>query len=768
MGRLLFLRAVVLLVVAVLIGRLYQIQLVEDEASTYTRSASVNFTRWQTITPMRGEVFAADGTTKLAESLPIYTVAAYPADVPPAGSFERARVFAQLSELLGQPASLTISDTAALDARPGLRQALADALGPQALPAALTATLNLAVAPTQTLQLAATSFAYSDVLRLETYADQVMAPADAAMIPNWQTVTIKEDVPRELALVVWENTAGLPGIVVEEDYKRRYPQSAAVPSISHLLGYIGRIDECELVTNNPAPSWVDGLLGAIGEAIDCGILVKPYDPRTTAPRYLNDDRIGKDGVEYLFEQQLRGQIGLQSLLVDALDHPVGPAQSLTEARTGASLVLTVDLAFQQRVEGILRKWLAEAERRRTNAGGPFAYKQRYEPITNAVAIAIDPRDGKLLASVSLPGYDNNIWIDPARIAELQSILAPPPEALTETRRLAVLTNRSISGQYPPGSTLKQFVGSVALQKGVIAPDSRLHDPGKLIVQDRYIAERTFTYPNSVPIERGEVTIGDALMYSSNVFFMSIAGGNSDQVINLLEDDPRTNGLGNRDLVEGLQWFGFGTQTGLAPGKEATGRVPTPGWKQRVLREAWTTGDTYNMAIGQGNLLVTPIQLVNAAAAVANGGTLYRPYMVQRMLNAAGELLSETTPTVVHSVPVDPAYLEVVRVGMRRSVTEGANVAARDECSGLSIAGKTGTAEYSQIIPETGQQRSHAWFVGFAPYDNPEIAVVVLIEGAGDLDDGSATLAVPAVTEVMQAYFNVAPPADRPASCPALP
>jgi penicillin-binding protein 2 len=455
-------------------------------------------------------------------------------------------------------------------------------------------------------------------------------------------------------------------------------------------------------------------------------------------------------------------------LVDVLDRQVGPIQSAEQAKTGNNLVLTLDLAFQQQTETILRKWLAEADQRRVNSPQEFAFKRDYEPITNGVAIALDPRSGKVLASVSLPSYDNNIWIDPARASELQAILAPPPEAMTETLRLAVLNDRTIAGEYPPGSTLKQFIGSVGLQNGVIQPDTRLHDPGELLLQDKYVAERTFRYPNSVPGDRGAVTVADALLYSSNVFFQSVAGGNDEQVINLQPQDLRVKGIKEGPLAEGLRWFGFGEETGLAPALEATGRVPTPGWKQRALRETWTTGDTYNMAIGQGNMLVTPIQLVSAAAAVANGGVLYRPWLVQAIADSTGVVLSTTQPEVVRQVPIAPEYLAVIREGMRRSVTEGANIAARNECSGLPIAGKTGTAEYGPIVPETGKQRSHAWFVGFAPYENPEIAVVVLLEGAGDLGDGSATLAVPAVTEIMQAYFKLGAPANRPAICPVMP
>ncbi len=205
--------------------------------------------------------------------------------------------------------------------------------------------------------------------------------------------------------------------------------------------------------------------------------------------------------------------------------------------------------------------------------------------------------------------------------------------------------------------------------------------------------------------------------------------------------------------------------------EQDGRVPTPAWKQEALRSAWTTGDTYNMAIGQGNLLVTPLQLVMGGAAIANNGTLFQPQIVKAITDQQGNVVQDVQPQVAAKIPVDPGYLSVVRDGMRRSVTEGVNIAARDDCSGLQIAGKTGTAEFGPMIdvPDgrggTRQTRqSHSWFVGFAPYDDPQIEVVALVEGTGDLGDGSATIAVPAVTQMMQAYFNITPPNPLPATC----
>jgi penicillin-binding protein 2 len=331
---------------------------------------------------------------------------------------------------------------------------------------------------------------------------------------------------------------------------------------------------------------------------------------------------------------------------------------------------------------------------------------------------------------------------------------------------AALLDRAIAGQYPAGSTLKQFVGSAALQDGIISPDTKLRDPGLIRLIERSGAE--FVLPNSVRNrDNGELTVIDALRLSSNVFFASVAGGN-DQVINLGDKDFRTPGLGIDQLVEGLSWFNLGRTMGVDIAGEAPGMVPTKTWKAQTLRESWTTGDTYNTAIGQGYLQVTPLQLAAAAGAVARDGTVYRPHVVSAITDDNGVVLSTVAPEVKSKAPVDPAYLAIIREGMRQSVTAGLNIAARDECSGLSIAGKTGTAEFGPILTPDGKRQSHSWFVGFAPYDNPQIVVAVLLEGTGDLGDGSSTMAVPAVTQIMQAYFKVTPPAERPRICPTMP
>lgn len=766
MPRLIVLRALLLVIVTVLVGRLYQLQLVESDSKRFGSTPEEIYRRYLTVAPRRGEIFAADGRSLLAESVPIYNLAVVPGRLPDAAREpqRRAEVLARLTQVAGLTATLTISPSAALAERPRLRLELGR-LG-RTPTAAATGPMTVTVAPEATIAALTLSRAYSDVL---TLASPIEALIPRESVRGYQTVVVKEDISPDLALAITENANYLPGVQVVESYRRRYPASAEVPSLSHMLGYIGRITECELVAENPASSWLTGLADVVSHAGRCGLIPKELEPSSIGmPPYLPDDRIGKVGLEGAYEVELRGRMGIQTLLVDALQRPVSPPDELRPVENGQNLVLTVDLAFQAEVERIMRRWIAEGERRRQSS--PDAYKRDYDPIVAGTAVAIDPRDGRILAMVSLPTYDNNVWVDPARRAELTALLSrDDPEELAELLRLAPLTDRAIAGQYPPGSTLKQFVGAAALQQGVIAPDTRLRDPGVLQLIERSGAP--FELPNSVRNrDNGELTVADALRLSSNVFFASVAGGN-DQATNLDEGALRVTGLQIEGLVEGLEWFHLGRATGVDLVGEAPGLVPTKTWKAQAKREVWTTGDTYNTAIGQGDLLVTPLQLAVAAGGVARDGTVYRPHLVQRVVGGDGETVREVAPELISRAPVDPAYLQVIREGMRDSVVNGLNIAARPECSGLEIAGKTGTAEFGPLIERPDGRlvrQSHAWFVGFAPYENPEIVVAVLIEGVGDLGDGSSTMTVPAVTQVIQAYFGVTPPADAPRTCPVMP
>lgn len=873
--RILIPKAIVLIVFVVLIGRLYQLQIVNTEADRYRFSTTVNTTRYVPIRPFRGEIYASDGSTLLAESTPIYTVAIRVSDLPPEGSVERASEFARLAQVVGLTSTLTISPAIVLQNDKVLRDRLDETLGSavvqrftrnqQVLPLELPvndealfgatqlverhapfvryvpnynvpivsddaallrdvdsalADLSSALGITGTLVISpVTQIQQRPALRedlIQVFGDGIVERIDNVEMQEWltgdvppsmtvdalrvsqeftrtvtltnpiermvlmsdtpryQTITVLRDVPRMVAMVLRENAANMPGVVIEQDYRRNYPLSSKTQSLSHVLGYIGRVGSCELVRQNPARSWVVALLDSIGNSVECGILQKKVIPfELGIPRYLNDDRIGKSGIESSYEEQLRGQMGIEAVVVDAMGRPVRGSQVVQPTRDGNSMVLTIDIELQRQVEQILRNWIRDAERRRVNMPDRFAYKRNYLPLQSGAAVVIEVKTGRVLAMASWPAYDNNIWVDPLRGGELAALLSPPPAQRAENQRLAPLTNRVISGQYPPGSTLKQFDTVVALQEGVITSQTKIRDPGVIVVKDQYVEDRFYRFVNSVPRDNGWIDVTEALMRSSNVFFMTVAGGNKEGVVNLRpEEMTMPRGLQIERLASGLTEFGFGQLTGIKLYGELPGRVPTPGWKQQALRAAWTTGDTYNASIGQGNLESTPLQLAVAGAAIATNGKVYRPQIVEQIVSPEGTVIQQFEPELVKTLPFDPSYYEVSRIGMRRSVIEGANISARPECSGLSIAGKTGTAEFGPELTVKNPngvgtvivRQSHSWFVGFAPYEDPQIEVVFLSEGSGDMNDGSSTIAVPAVTQIMQAYFGVNPPSPLPATC----
>jgi penicillin-binding protein 2 len=868
-------KLIVLAIFVALIGRLYQLQVVNTEADRYRYSTTVNTTRYVPIRPFRGEIYASDQQTLLAESMPIYTVAIRVSDLPPQGSDERADVFARLTQVMGITSTLTISPAIVLENDQVLRERLQESLSevvlqgftrnttmlPLTIPvddeelfgvtqiierhapvaryvprygvpmasddAALLRDVDSALAdlshvleitgtlvispatqvqqrtvlrddllrvfgqdiaptidnlktqdwltgevpPAVTVDALQLSRAFTRTLTLENPIEQLVLTSDT---PRYQTVTVLRDVPRMVAMVLRENAANLPGVVIEQDYRRNYPVSGEVQSMSHVLGYIGRVGSCELVRQNPARSWVVALLDSIGNSVECGILQKKVNPfELGIPRYLNDDRIGKSGIESSYEERLRGQMGIEAVVVDAMGRPVRASQVVQPTRDGDSLVLTIDIELQRKVEQILRNWIRESEQRRVNMPERFTYKRNYLPLQSGAAVVIEVKTGRVLAMASWPAYDNNIWVDPLRGAELTALLSPPPAQRAENQRLAPLTNRVISGQYPPGSTLKQFDTVVALEEGVINANTKIRDPGVLVIQDQYVEDRFYRFVNSIPRDNGWIDVTEALMRSSNVFFMTVAGGNKEGVVNLRPQEmTMPQGLQINRLAEGLTQFGFGSLTGIQLYGEEPGRVPTPGWKQQALRSAWTTGDTYNASIGQGNLEATPLQLAVAGAAIANNGKIYRPQIVEKIISPDGSVVQEFTPDLVRTLPFNPAYYEVARIGMRRSIVEGVNVAAREACSGISMAGKTGTAEFGPEITAKNPngagtvivRQSHSWFVGFAPYEDPQIEVVFLSEGSGDMNDGSSTIAVPAVTQIMQAYFGLNPPSPLPTTC----
>jgi penicillin-binding protein 2 len=357
--------------------------------------------------------------------------------------------------------------------------------------------------------------------------------------------------------------------------------------------------------------------------------------------------------------------------------------------------------------------------------------------TSGVVIAMNPQTGEILALVSLPSYDNNLF-SRGISAQDYAQLSDDPER--------PLVNHALSGQYPPGSAFKIVAAAAGLEEQVIRRDTRLSCAGKLLLPNKYFP----TDPSKSQVFKcwyqwghGALNVVDAIAQSCDIFFYQVGGGFED-----------FSGLGMDTLGKYCRAFGFGEPTGIALLGEAPGLIPDDRWKRTTYGDPWVTGDTYNAVIGQGYVLATPLQLLNATAAVANGGTLYRPQLVHQIVDNEGRVVQDLHPEVIRQVPVSAQNLELVRVGMRSAVTIG--TAHRVNLAQVAVAGKTGTAEYPGPRDADGILPTHAWFTAFAPYDEPEIALVVFVSGGHE----GAKIAVPIAAQILRSYFGIPQPADE--------
>lgn len=408
--------------------------------------------------------------------------------------------------------------------------------------------------------------------------------------------------------------------------------------------------------------------------------------------------VGKSGVEASYDEYLQGIPGAETLEIDALGRAIRPIGSRPPT-AGKSLVLGLDSDLQR----VTAQALGEAIQK-NNA-------------TSGAAVALDVRTGDVLSMVSFPTFDNNIFSSAVNPSDRQRVLTDPG---------APLINRAIAGQYPSGSTIKPFVAAAALAEKTIS-DSTVLDTseGKIVV-----GQTTFSDWKT----HGRTAVRQAIAESNNIFFFALGGGYK-----------QIPGLGIDRLKNYLERFGFGSPTGidLGSGSETKGLVPSPDWKRKVKKENWFLGDTYNTSIGQGNLLVTPLQLTRATAAIANGGTLYKPRMVKTILGAGNEVSQDLVPVVDRSSVVDGSILTVVREGMRQTVVSGS--ARSFNVLPVEVAAKTGTAQTSK-----SKDKTHSWFTAFAPYAAPEIAISVIVEGGGE----GFAVAAPVARNIIERYFGL--------------
>ena len=517
----------------------------------------------------------------------------------------------------------------------------------------------------------------------------------------YRAVTIATHILQDTAFLIAQDAVNLPGVTVVLEPIRDYPSGALT---SQVIGYMGHVPEEQ---------------------------VAEYE----AQGYSANAQVGLTGLEYSFENELRGTAGRQTIEVDVNGRKVRTIGEPAPAVPGHNLVSTLDLSLQREATAALQEAL-------DNSSG-------FTKATQGTVIALNPRNGAILAMVSLPSYDNNLFA--------KGITDEAWKALTEDPDLP-LFDRAIGGQYPPGSTFKLLVASAALQEGTVGLRTRLGDgfdgvndgviwlPNEFFPFDRTKDQPFYSWIHKYGYGHGLVTIRDAIAVSDDIFFYQLGGGYRE-----------FKGVGPQVIGQYAKSFGLGQPTGIDLPGESLGLVPTPKWKRINYAENWLTGDTYNMSIGQGYILATPLQMANATAAVANRGYLYRPQLVDRVTDAEGNVIRTLEPELIRELPLNPANLDTVREGMYGAINWPQGTATRVKVPSVTIAGKTGTAEFYRDDnhdqrpdrDEKGNLPTHAWFTAFAPYVDPEIVVTVFVANGGE---GSG-VAAPIATRVLLEYFE---------------
>jgi penicillin-binding protein 2 len=467
---------------------------------------------------------------------------------------------------------------------------------------------------------------------------------------------LKEKLSQEEALLFMEDGDLFPGIQLYQTAHREYIDS---PVFAHLLGYEGKIKPEELAAH---------------------------------PDYLLTDSIGKQGIEKSYESVLRGEHGFRQAEVDARGRVVSELGT-KEPIAGEDLFLNIDAGLQKRLYESVTKQLSD------------------QGLSKAAVIALDPRDGAVRALLSVPSFDNNLFSEGISQDDYQKLITDPARPLF---------NRALSGEYPPGSTIKPVIAAAALSEHVISPDREIESRGGLSIGNAYFGDWRVN---------GFTDIRRAIAVSSDVYFYTVGGGYGD-----------IQGLGMERMKKYESLFGYGEKTGIDFPSEASGFLPDPEWKKKTFGERWYIGDDYNSSIGQGYITATPLQIVNAVAAIANGGTLYAPRIGKAVKDADGTV-TPIPKTIIRQGFIDPDILKIVREGMRETVTEGTAQSLND--LPVEVAGKTGTAQFG------GEEKTHGWFVSFAPYDKPELAIIVLVEGQAE----EGYNAVPIVHDAYEWYFG---------------
>ncbi|MFA4990947.1 MAG: penicillin-binding protein 2, partial [Candidatus Paceibacterota bacterium] len=477
-----------------------------------------------------------------------------------------------------------------------------------------------------------------------------------------ESIILQSNLSREEA-IRWESYfAGYPAVQVIRQNLRQYTSPLA---FSHILGYVGRVSAEDIQKN---------------------------------PLYSNFVKIGKAGLESFYEDNLRGQDGEIKVLRNAYMEILGQSV-VKEPVAGNNLYLTIDADLQE-----------------------YSYKTLARQIDNlgkergGVVIVSDPQSGEILSLVSYPGYDINSLSKGITQKEFETLI---------NSKVTPLFNRTVSGLYNPGSTIKPIIAIAALEENIIDPFKKIETHGYITIPNPYFPDRPSIFVDWR--NNGVVNMQDAIARSSNVYFYIIGGGYENFV-----------GLGIERIRNYLEKFQFNLVTGIDLPAEKVSNIP-----DEKSKNPWRIGDTYNVSIGQGDLLTTPIRLITSLNVMVNGGKILRPHLLDHIADNNQRTIFQNEIQVAKDNFLDPKNIEIVKEGMRKTVTSPLGTAHTLIDLPFSIGGKSGSAQTS------GNTKTNALFYAFAPYDDPQISVLILIE---DVPEGSLN-AIPVAKDILMWYYK---------------
>ena len=486
---------------------------------------------------------------------------------------------------------------------------------------------------------------------------------------NFESLPIRTRLTEEEVARFAVNRFRFPGFEIKARLFRSYPQGEVA---SHAIGYIGRINDADL---------------------------KRIETAGLAPNYKGTDHIGKLGIEGAYEQELHGVTGSEQVEVDAGGRAIR-SLARSEPQSGNNLIVTLDLKLQKVAE------------------------EAFQDFRGAL-VALDPATGEILALVSKPGFDPNLFVDGIDPQNWDALNNSPEKPLN---------NRALRGQYPPGSTIKPFMALAALEFRKRTPEYAISDPGFFTLAG--VAHR---YRDWKKEGHGVVNLHRSIVVSCDTYYYGLA---VDMGVDLIHNY--------------LTRFGFGAKTGIDIEGELQGLAPSQEWKWQRFKQKWFTGDTVSVGIGQGYILATPLQLAAATATLANGGTPVYP----RLLKAVRDARTQEVRTLEHKtgepVAIKPEHLALVKSAMVGVTQPGGTAVKAGQGAGYTIAGKTGTAqvvglkqgEKYDASKLREEHRDHALFIAFAPADDPKLALALLVENGGS---GSGT-AAPIAREVFDWFL----------------